>query len=285
MAKLAAGIGTSHVPSIGAVIDNGKQDTPAWKPLFDAYKPVKSWLSDDAEIDVVIVIYNDHACDFSFSKYPTFAVGNSSEYAIADEGFGVRPLPSIKGVPAFSAHICRHLVYEEEFDITICRDMAVEHGLLVPMDLCFPHEGTGDNDWPVKVVPIQVNVLQHPIPTALRCYKLGMALRRAVETYDEDINVAIMGTGGMSHQLHGERFGYLNEKFDNWFLDTIESDPQAICDMTHFDLMENAGAEAVELIMWLTMRGAMTPDVKRVHKNYYAPMTTGMGLITFQDAT
>jgi protocatechuate 4,5-dioxygenase beta chain len=158
--------------------------------------------------------------------------------------------------------------------------MKVEHGLLVPMDLCFPHQG----DWPVKVIPVQVNVLQHPIPTALRCYKLGKALRRAVESYGDDVNVAIMGTGGMSHQLHGERFGHLNTEFDNWFLDKIETDPQALCDMTHFELMEQAGAEAVELIMWLTMRGAMTPGAQRIHRNYYAPMTTGMGLITMQDA-
>jgi protocatechuate 4,5-dioxygenase, beta chain len=280
MAKIVAGIGTSHVPSIGAVVDSGKQNTPAWKPLFDAYEPVKTWLADDAKVDVVIIIYNDHTCDFSFSKYPTFAVGNSSEYEIADEGFGIRPLPSIKGDPEMSAHICRHLVYEEEFDITICRDMKVEHGLLVPMDLCFPQT----EDWPVKVVPIQVNVLQHPIPTSLRCYKLGKALRNAVESYGPEINVAIMGTGGMSHQLHGERFGHLNEKFDNWFLDKIENDPLALCEMTHFELMDKAGAEAVELIMWLTMRGALTDNVDRIHRNYYAPMTTGMGLITMQDA-
>jgi protocatechuate 4,5-dioxygenase beta chain len=280
MAKIVAGIGTSHVPSIGAVVDKGNQDTPAWKPLFDAYKPVETWLSNEANVDTVIVIYNDHACDFSFAKYPTFAVGAAAEYDIADEGFGVRPLPSIKGDLALSGHLCRHLVYEEEFDITICRDMKVEHGLLVPMNLCFPHA----DDWPVKVIPIQINVLQHPSPTALRCYKLGKALRNAVESYDQSGNIAIMGTGGMSHQLHGERFGHLNTDFDNWFLDKIEEDPQALCDMTHDELMDKAGAEAVELIMWLTMRGAMKPDVRRIHRHYYAPMTTGMGLITLQDA-
>lgn len=284
MARIVAGIGTSHVPSIGAVVDQGRQEAPEWKPLFDAYVPVRTWLSDDRKVDVAIVIYiviyNDHACDFSFSKYPTFAVGAASEYAIADEGFGVRPLPPIKGDLEFSAHICRHLVYDEEFDITVCKDMAVEHGLLVPMDLCFPQQG----DWPVKVVPVQVNVLQHPIPTALRCFKLGQALRRAVESYDRDINVAVMGTGGMPHQLHGERFGHLNSDFDQWFLDRIENDPQSLCEMTHHELMDQAGAEAVELIMWLTMRGAMTPDAERIHRNYYAPMTTGMGLITLQDA-
>ena len=279
MARVVAGIGTSHVPSIGAVVDKGEQDSPAWKPLFDAYEPVKSWLADEVKVDEVIVIYNDHACDFSFAKYPTFAVGMSAEYEIADEGFGVRPLPSIKGNLEFSAHICRHLVYEEEFDITICRDMKVEHGLLVPMNLCFSH----GEDWPVRVIPVQVNVLQHPIPTALRCYKLGKALRRAVETYGHDLNVAVMGTGGMSHQLHGERFGHLNTEFDNWFLNKIEVDPQALCDMTHDEMMDQAGAEAVELIMWLTMRGAITDDAHLIHRNYYAPMTTGMGLITMQD--
>ena len=281
MAKIVGGIGTSHVPSVGAAVDKGNQNTPEWKPLFDAFEPVKTWLSDELNVDIVIVVYNDHACDFSFSKYPTFAVGAASEYGIADEGYGPRPLPSIKGDLAMSSHVCRHLIYEEEFDITICRHMKVEHGLLVPMNLCFDHQP----DWPVKVIPVQVNVLQHPIPTAVRCYKLGKALRRAVESYEEELNVVIMGTRGMSHQLHGERFGFMNSEFDEWFLDKIETDPGALCDMTHHELMEAAGAEAVELIMWLTMRGALTPEVRRAHRNYYAPMTTGMGLITLQDAT
>ena len=280
MATLAAGIGTSHVPSIGIAFDRGKQDTPAWKPLFDAYKPVQSWLSEEINADVAIIVYNDHACDFSFDKYPTYALGVAETYTIADEGFGIRPLPPVKGDAAFSAHLCRHLIHEEEFDITVCRELAVEHGLLVPMNLCFDHVP----DWDIKVVPLQVNVLQHPLPTATRCFKLGGALRRAVEAYPDDLNVVVIGTGGMSHQLHGERFGYMNAEWDEWFLDKIETDPQVLCDLTHHELMKAAGAEAVELIMWLTMRGALGSRVTQRHRHYYAPMTTGMGLIALEDA-
>ena len=280
MGRIIAGIGTSHVPSIGIAFDRGKQNTPEWKPLFDGYKPVQQWLSDEIKPDVAIIVYNDHAVDFSFDKYPTFAVGVSETYAIADEGFGIRPLPPVKGDIVFSEHLCRNLIHEEEFDITVCREMEVEHGLLVPMNLCFNHVP----DWNVKVVPLPVNVLQHPLPTALRCFKLGQALRRAVEAYPNDLNVVVIGTGGMSHQLHGERFGYMNEKWDNWFLDGIETDPHMLCNMTHHELMKAAGAEAVELIMWLTMRGALNSAVTRRHRHYYAPMTCGMGLITLQDA-
>ncbi|MDA0240748.1 MAG: class III extradiol dioxygenase family protein [Proteobacteria bacterium] len=279
MARIAAGIGASHVPSVGQAFDRGKQETPEWKPLFDAYRPVQSWLADDIKPDVAIIVYNDHACDFSFDKYPTFAVGAADSYAIADEGFGIRPLPPVRGNAELSWHLCRHLIYEEEFDITVCQKMAVEHGLLVPMNLCFDHRP----DWNIEVVPIQVNVLQHPLPTAARCFKLGQALRRAIEAYPKDLNVVVIGTGGMSHQLHGERFGYMNARWDEWFLDTIETDPAALCGMTHHELMKSAGAEAVELIMWLTMRGALTPAVRCQHRHYYAPMTTGMGLITLQD--
>jgi aromatic ring-opening dioxygenase catalytic subunit (LigB family) len=240
---------------------------------------VQQWLSDDLKVDVAIIVYNDHASDFSFDKYPTFALGAAETYSIADEGFGVRPLLLVRGDLAFSAHLCRHLIHEEEFDLTVCQDIAVEHGLLVPMNLCFNHVP----DWDIKVVPLQVNVLQHPLPTALRCFKLGQALRRAVEAYPKDINVVVIGTGGMSHQLHGERFGHLNTAWDKWFLDTIETDPQVLCDLTHHELMKAAGAEAVELIMWLTMRGALSDAVTRQQRNYYAPMTTGMGLIALQD--
>ena len=279
MATLAAGIGSSHVPSIGIAFDRGEQEAPEWKPLFDAYKPVQKWLADDIKADVAIVVYNDHAADFSFDKYPTFAVGAAESYAIADEGFGTRPLPPVRGDLQFSAHICRHLIHEEEFDITVCREMAVDHGLLVPMNLCFNHVP----DWGIKVVPLQVNVLQHPLPTALRCFKLGQALRRAVESFPEDLNVVVIGTGGMSHQLHGERFGHLSADWDKWFLDNIETNPEELCRLTHHDLMKAAGAEAVELIMWLTMRGALGSEITRQHRHYYAPMTTGMGLITLQD--
>jgi protocatechuate 4,5-dioxygenase, beta chain len=276
--RVVAGIGLSHVPSVGPAYDRGKQQDPAWKPLFDAYVPVREWLAR-LKPDVAIVVYNDHVAEFSFDKYPTFALGAAERYAIADEGFGTRPLPEVSGDAEFSIHLCESLI-GQEFDLTVCQEMGVEHGFLVPMNLCFPHSSAG---WPVKSVPLQVNVVQHPLPTARRCFNLGRALRKAVESYDKDLRVVILGTGGMSHQLQGKRFGYMNEKFDQWFLDQLESHPAALADLTHHRIMEEAGAEAVELIMWLTMRGALSPNAKRVHRHYYAPMTTGMGLITFED--
>jgi protocatechuate 4,5-dioxygenase beta chain len=278
MGRIIAGIGTSHVPSIGGAYDRGKAATPAWKPLFDAYVPVRQWLQE-VQPDVAIMVYNDHGADFFFDKYPTFAVGCADRYAIADEGFGVRPLPPIPGDLAFSQHLCRSLVYDE-FDITICQEMAVEHGFLVPMHLCFEHT---DSSWPVPTIPLEVNVLQHPLPTARRCYRLGQAIRRAVESYERDIKVAILGTGGMSHQLTGPNFGAMDETNDRDFLDRLESDPESLTAMTHQAMMEKYGVEGIELIMWLVMRGALSKGAKRVHRNYYAPMTTGMGLITFEE--
>jgi protocatechuate 4,5-dioxygenase beta chain len=266
------------VPSIGPVVDRGRTQEPAWKPLFDAYVPVREWLAE-IKPDVAIVVYNDHAADFTFDKYPTFALGVAERYAIGDEGFGTRALPEVTGDAEFSTHLAQALIYEHEFDLTLCQKIAVEHGFLVPMNLCFPHSAGG---WPVRAIPLQVNVIQHPLPTARRCYRLGQALRAATETYPEDLKIVVMGTGGMSHQLQGKRFGYMNEKFDQWFLDQLERDPQALARITHQKIMEEAGAEAVELIMWLTMRGAVSPRARRLHRNYYAPMTTGMGLITFE---
>jgi protocatechuate 4,5-dioxygenase beta chain len=277
MGKIIAGIGTSHVPSIGGAYDRGRTQTPAWKPLFDAYVPVREWLQE-IKPDVAIMVYNDHGADFFFDKYPTFAVGCADQYAVADEGFGTRPLPAIPGDLDFSQHLCRSLVYDE-FDITVCQKMAVEHGFLVPMHLCFDHNDT----WPVASVPIAVNVLQHPLPTARRCFRLGQAIRRAVESYERDLRVAIIGTGGMSHQLTGKNFGDMHRDDDLDFLDRIENDPESLTGLTHQTLMEKFGVEGIELIMWLVMRGALSNDLKRMHRNYYAPMTTGMGLITLEE--
>lgn len=277
MGHIVAGIGTSHVPSIGGAYDRGRDTTPAWKPLFDAYVPVRAWLRE-MKIDVAIMVYNDHGADFFFDKYPTFAVGCADSYGIADEGFGVRPLPAIPGDLEFSQHLCRSLVYDE-FDITVCQEMRVEHGFLVPMHLCFEHA----DSWPVRTIPIAVNVLQHPLPTARRCHRLGQAIRRAVASFEPDIRVAIIGTGGMSHQLTGSEFGAMHRDNDLDFLDRIESDPESLLQLTHQELMEKFGVEGIELIMWLVMRGALSGKVRRMHRNYYAPMTTGMGLITLEE--
>ena len=210
MGKIVAGVGTSHVPSIGVAFDGKQQLTPQWKPLFDGYIPAKAWLKEIG-VTHAIVIYNDHGTDFFFDKYPTFAMGAADEYPIGDESFGIRDLPSVKGDTDFSWHQANSLVVEHEFDLTICQEMVMDHGLLAPHPLLFDHEP----DWSVKTVPFNVNVLQHPLPTPRRLWKLGQAMRSAVESYPDDVRVAILGTGGLSHQLHGARFGHMNEAWDH----------------------------------------------------------------------
>lgn len=278
MGKIVAGVGTSHVPSIGVAFDQKAQESEEWRPLFDGYKPAKLWLKE-AGITHAIVIYNDHGTDFFFEKYPTFALGAADEYGIGDEGWGVRALPSVKGDSDFSWHLANSLVKESEFDLTVCQEMVVDHGLLVPLPLLFDYEP----DWGVKTVPFVVNVLQHPLPTAKRLWKLGKAFRKAVESYPEDIRVAILGTGGLSHQLHGQRFGHMNPEWDHEFMDRIEDDPESLLELSHDDFMERGGAESVEMIMWLGMRGAMSTEIKKIHRNYYLPMLTGMGLTVVED--
>jgi protocatechuate 4,5-dioxygenase beta chain len=279
VASIVAGIGSSHVPSIGPAYDAKRFEEADWKPLFDGYQPVKRWLADEVRPDAVVFVYNDHGSDFALDRVPTFALGVREDYEQADEGFGMRPLPKVKGDADLSWFLAKELIYNE-FDITVCQEMKVDHGLMVPLPLLFSH----DRDWSVPVVPLAVNVIQHPLPTARRCFRLGQAIRKALEAYPERRRVVIVGTGGMSHQLHGERFGHLNPEFDRRWLDLIEQDPEQLASMSHRDIMEAAGAEAVELIMWLVMRGALAPKVRLVHRNYYAPMTTGIGLIAMEDA-
>ena len=222
MGRIVAGIGTSHVPTVARAVDRREQQTPPWKPLFDAYAPVKEWLAA-LKPDVAIIAYDDHGADFFLDRFPTFGIGVAPDYEIADEGFGRRQLPKVPGDVDFSAHICESLV-QSEFDITLCQEMRVEHGLLVPMDLCFNLV----DDWPIKVVPLTVNAMQHPLPTAMRCYKLGKAIRKAVDSYPDDTRVVVFGTGGLSHQLSGNTFGAMSEKWDQDFLDRLGPDPLSL---------------------------------------------------------
>ncbi|SEG85690.1 class III extradiol dioxygenase family protein [Marinobacterium lutimaris] len=279
MAKIVAGIGSSHVPSIGRAYDQNKQADPAWQPLFDGYEPVKRWLEEEVKADVVILVYNDHGTEFFLDRYPTFALGVADSYQVADEGYGKRPLPDFPGDANFSEHLANSLV-ADEFDMTLCQEMALDHGFLTAMPLLWE---PGENEWPVKVVPLLVNVIQHPLPTGQRCFKLGQALRRAVESYPEDLRVAIVGTGGLSHQLNGERFGLINEEWDKAWLQNIQDDPKALAQLSHKEVMTAAGAEGGEVIMWLVMRGAMTEQVKERHRFYYAPMTTGMAVLALEN--
>ena len=277
MATILGGIGTSHVPTIGVAYDRGKQNDPDWAPLFKGYEPVAKWLAAKAP-DVLVFFYNDHATTFFFDHYPTFALGVSQSYPIADEGLGPRALPPLKGHAALSRHLAESLV-NDEFDISVWQDQPIDHGCHSPLTMFWPPRP----DWPGKIVPIEINVLQHPIPTPLRCWKLGQAVRRAILSYPEDLKVVIVGTGGLSHQMNGERAGFNNEEWDMKFLDLIERDPHSLTAMRHADYIRLGGTEGAEIIMWLAMRGALSPKAKKIHQNYYLPMTSAMAVAVFEE--
>ena len=277
MARIVAGIGTSHTPAIGAAVDNGRTAEPYWAPVFAGYEDAKRWMADNKP-DVAIVVYNDHLNAFDFKVIPTFALGCAAEFPIADEGWGARPVPVVKGHPALAAHIGQSLILDD-FDMTIINEMAVDHGLTVPLSLAFGSPAA----WPCPVIPLAVNVVQYPAPSGRRCYNLGKAIKKAVESWDEDLKVVIFGTGGMSHQIQGPRAGLINSKFDQDFLDGLSKDPEALADIPALDYLREAGAEAIELVMWLMMRGALGEAVDEVYRFYHVPASsTGVGGIILE---
>ncbi|MDG2089766.1 MAG: class III extradiol dioxygenase subunit beta [Gammaproteobacteria bacterium] len=265
MAKITAGVATSHVPAIGAAIDNGKTEDDYWQPVFAGYEYAKQWIAEQKP-DVVILVYNDHASAFSLDLVPTFALGTGEKYKPADEGWGPRPVPDVFGHPELASHIA-HSVITDNFDLTIVNTMDVDHGLTVPLSLMFGQP----NAWPCNIIPLAVNVVLYPPPSGQRCYDLGKALRKAVESFDEDLNVQIWGTGGMSHQLQGPRAGLINQEFDNDFLDKLVNEPEAQAKVPHIDYVREAGSEGVELVMWLIMRGALNKEVIEKHRFYHVP--------------
>jgi len=278
MAKIVAGVATSHVPAVGAAIDNKRTQEPYWQPVFAGYEPSKKWIKE-LKPDVLILVYNDHASAFSLELIPTFALGCAAEFEPADEGWGPRPVPKVIGHPELAWHLAQSLILDE-FDITIVNNMTVDHGLTVPMSLMF-----GEPDaWPVKVIPLAVNVVQYPPPTGNRCYNLGKAIRRAVEAFDEDLNVVIFGTGGMSHQLQGPRAGLINKEFDARFLERLVREPTELSRMQHVEYLREAGSEGVEMVMWLIMRGALDEQVNEVYRFYHVPASnTALGHIILEN--
>ena len=255
MAKITASVFTSHVPAIGAALDLGKTHEPYWQPLFQGYEYGKQWMKDNKP-DVIFLVYNDHATAFSLDIIPTFAIGTAAQFQPADEGWGPRPVPVVKGHPDLASHIAQSVI-QQDFDLTIVNKMDVDHGLTVPLSLMCGQPPADKFEWPCPVIPFAVNVVQYPVPSGQRCFNLGKAIRKAIETYDEDINVHIWGTGGMSHQLQGARAGLINKEFDAAFMDKLISDPQAAADISHIDYVREAGSEGIELVMWLIARGAM----------------------------
>ena len=277
MARIIAGFGTSHTPAIGAALDNGRSAEPYWAPLFKGYEPSKAWM-EEAKPDVVIMVYNDHVNAFDFKIIPTFAIGCADEFPIADEGWGPRPVPVVKGYPEFASHLVQSLVLDE-FDMTIVNEMQVDHGLTVPMSVAFGQPA----EWPVRVIPLAVNVIQYPAPTGHRCYMLGKAIKKAVESWEEDLKVVIFGTGGMSHQIQGPRAGLVNKPFDTAFLDGLSRDPEALVKIPPLEYLREAGNEAIELVMWLIMRGALGDGAEEVYRFYHVPASsTAVGHIILE---
>lgn len=277
MARIVGGIGSSHSPTIGFAFDKNKQDDPMWTPIFDAYKGVRKWL-EEKKPDVLFYIFNDHVTSFFFDHYSHFALGVGESYAPADEGGGPRALPPVKGHPALAAHIAAGLV-ADEFDLSFFQDRPLDHGLFSPLCMLWPHEPT----WPGALIPLQLGVLQVPTPSAKRCYKLGQALRRAIESYPEDLKVAVVATGGLSHQVHGERCGFNNTPWDMEFLEMLENDPTQLTDMTIAKYAELGGMEGSEVIMWLVMRGALSSNVKKIHQTYYLPSMTALATVIYEN--
>ncbi|MBX2857728.1 MAG: protocatechuate 3,4-dioxygenase [Cellvibrionaceae bacterium] len=265
MARISAGVATSHVPAVGAAIDLGKTQDDYWKPLFQGYEYSKQWISENPP-DVVFLVYNDHANAFSMDLIPTFAIGCAETFKPADEGWGPRKVPDVSGHPELASHITQSVI-QDDFDLTVVNKMDVDHGLTVPLSLMFGQP----QSWPCKVIPFAVNVVLYPVPSGLRCYLLGKAIRKAVDSFDRDLNVQIWGTGGMSHQLQGPRAGLINKAFDQSFLDQLIEQPQQLAEMPHLDYIRHGGSEGIELVMWLIMRGALDQNVQVKHRFYHVP--------------
>lgn len=280
MAKITASVYTSHVPAIGAALDLGKSGDDYWKPVFAGYEPSKAWFKANKP-DVVFLVYNDHATAFSLDMIPTFAIGCAAEYQPADEGWGPRPVPVVKGHSELAAHIAQSVI-QDDFDLTIVNRMDVDHGLTVPLSLICGQLA----EWPCAVIPFAVNVVQYPVPSGRRCFNLGRAIRKAVSLYDEPLNVQIWGTGGMSHQLQGPRAGLINREWDNRFLDRLIAEPDKLADMPHMEYVREAGSEGIELVMWLIARGAMSDTPPRVaHRFYHVPASnTAVGHLILENS-
>ncbi|MBL8380372.1 MAG: protocatechuate 3,4-dioxygenase [Burkholderiales bacterium] len=277
MATIVGSVTTSHVPAIGGAIARRLQGDPYWKPFFDGFVPVRDWLAR-VKPDVAVVLYNDHGLNFFLDKMPTFAVGAAPQYRNADEGWGIPVVPPFTGEQDLSWHLIESLV-EEEFDITTCQEMLVDHAFTLPMALLWP----GGGAWPVRTVPVAINTVQFPLPSAGRCYKLGEAVGRAIASWESDARVVVLGTGGLSHQLDGERAGFINRDFDLAFMESLVSDPKWATRYSIAELVEKSGTQGIELVMWLAARAALPGPVRRVHGNYHVPISnTAAGLLALE---
>lgn len=278
MARITAGVGCSHVPAIGVAIDQGITDDDYYRPVFAGFEKSREWIKQ-ANPDVIILVYNDHCTAFDSSVIPTFALGCAAEFRPADEGWGPRPVPVVKNHQILASHLAQSLILDE-FDITIMNEMEVDHGLTVPLTMMFGQP----EEWPCPVVPLAVNVVQYPAPHGRRCYALGKAVRRAIESYGEDLKVCVFGTGGMSHQLQHQRAGLINADWDARFMDLLVNDPEFGSQIEHIEYLREAGSEGIELVMWYVMRGALNEKVEEVHRFYHVPASnTAVGHLILEN--
>jgi gallate dioxygenase len=277
MARIVGAVASSHSPTIGFAFDRQKQDDPVWAPIFNGYEPVRAWLAEKTP-DVLFFIFNDHITSFFFDHYSQFALGVGESFAPADEGGGARALPPVSGHPRLAQHIGASLV-ADEFDLSFFQDKPLDHGCFSPLSVLWPHEPS----WPGAIVPLQVGVLLTPSPSANRCFKLGQALRRAIQSYPEDLKVAIVATGGLSHQVHGERCGFNNTEWDMEFLELLAEEPAKLTQLTIAELARRGGWEGAEVVMWLIMRGALSSRVRKLHQSYYLPSMTALATAIYED--
>ena len=277
MAQIIGGIGASHSPTIAFAKDTHKANDPAWQPIFEGFQEVKTWVAAQ-QIEVLFMIFNDHITSFFFDHYSTFVLGVDDQYTPADEGGGARDYPAVKGHLELSRHIANALV-ADEFDMSFFQNKPLDHGLFSPLSMII----ADDPRWQGSVIPLQVGVLQAPIPSAKRCYKLGKSLRKAIESYPENLRVAIVATGGLSHQVHGERCGFNNTAWDDEFLELLEHAPEQLTQLRLADYIERGGMEGAEVIMWLIMRGALSDTIKRTHRTTYLPSMTNIATVIFEE--
>jgi len=278
MARILGAVTTSHIPAIGNAISAGKQQEDYWKRFFEGYDEVHTWLND-VKPDVAVMIFNDHGLNFFLDNLPTFAIGAAQEYRSEDEGWGLPTFPPYPGDPEFSWHIIESLI-EDEFDVATCQEMLVDHAFVNPMRLLWPDQ----NPPPVRSIAVAVNTVQHPLPKPSRCYQLGKALGSAIESYEEDVKVVVVGTGGMSHQLDGERAGFINREFDMMCMDKLTSDPEYLTRYSNEELVRMAGTQGVEILMWLIARAALTGEVSGVHRHYHIPISnTAAGVMVLEN--
>lgn len=278
MARINSGVACSHVPALGVASDQGIDGDDYYGPIFKGFEYSREWMEKEKP-DVIFLVYNDHCTAFDARVIPTFALGCAESFTPADEGWGPRPVPVVKGHRALSTHIAQSLILDE-FDITIMNEMEVDHGLTVPLTMM---HGRPD-EWPCPVIPLAVNVVQYPAPLGRRCYALGKAIRRAIESFEEDLKVCVFGTGGMSHQLQHKRAGLINSEWDARFMDLLVNDPQKGSEIEHIEYMREAGSEGIELVMWYVMRGALNDKIEEMHRFYHVPASnTAVGHLILEN--